>query len=166
MKNILNMDKQRRFISISVSALVIAFSVFAIKANAQNILQTKPRLMYNYLLFTDTILDFKHLQSTLPDGARMQLTDDIAKVKRTELIQFIDRGDSVDRFWYVNNTIFTQCKLVVVQHKKVVEEILFWPNAESVEVEIKLLQTKKYTIKTLLGELVLEQREIEIATKN
>jgi hypothetical protein len=93
--------------------------LFIQNVNAQQgLLKTQPRLFYNYLLFTDTILDFQHLQTTLPEGARMQLTDDVSKVKRAELIQFKNRGDSIDRFWYVNNTIFTQCKLVVYQNNK------------------------------------------------
>jgi hypothetical protein len=96
----------------------------------------------------------------------MQLTDNITKVKRTELIQFKNRGDSIDRFCYVNNTIFTQCKMQVYQNKKIVEEILYWPNAESVEVDTKLLEAKKYSIKIMQGETVLEEREVMVECKN
>ena len=102
---------------------VIGFICILAQLQAQNILQTKPRLMYNYTLFTDSVfaIDYKKL----PEGARPQLTDDIKAVAKKQLIQFTDRGDSIDRFWYVNNTCFTQCKFVVYQNKKVVEEILF-----------------------------------------
>jgi hypothetical protein len=142
------------------------FAVFVGVLFLQNVyaqlvlLKTQPRLMYNYLLFTDTLLDFQHLHSTLPEGARMQLTDDVSKVKRVELIQFKNRGDSIDRFWYVNNTIFTQCRIVVYQNNKKIEDILFWPNAESVEVDTRLLNGTKYSINVMQDEVILEERDI------
>jgi hypothetical protein len=47
------------------------FAVFVCVLFLQNVyaqlglLKTQSRLMYNYLLFTDSILDFQHLQSIL-----------------------------------------------------------------------------------------------------
>jgi hypothetical protein len=143
---------------ILISYLLVSYQLFA----QQAILKTQPRLFYNYLLFTDTILNFQQLQTTLPDGARIQLIDDLAKVKKTKLIKFANRGDSTVRLWYVNNTIFIPCKLVVLQSKKVIAEIAFWPNAESVEIDLKLLANGHYTFAISDGKQVLEEGNLEV----
>ena len=157
-KKLLNINMKKYLL------FVIGFICILAQLQAQNILQTKPRLMYNYTLFTDSVfaIDYKKL----PEGARPQLTDDIKAVAKKQLIQFTDRGDSIDRFWYVNNTCFTQCKFVVYQNKKVVEEILFWPNAESVEVDTKLLNPTKYVLQIWLDNAILEKRDAIIGGKD
>jgi hypothetical protein len=141
--------------------LLFILLVYTISTQASNsVLSTKPRLMYNYVLYTDSA--FKHDYTKLPDGAKPQLTNDLLSVKKTTLVPFVNKGDHVLRYWYINNTMFTPCKLVLYQNEQLIETILFWPNAESFEIDTKLLKPNKYSIKILDGVTVLEERVFEV----
>lgn len=142
--------------------IAIFFYCFCLQTmQAQSkIVTTQPRLLYNYFLYTDSILDFQYLQTTLPEGARLQMTDDLVRVKKSELIQFKNKEDGIDRFWYVNNTILTPCTLQVYQANQLMQEILFWPNAETFSIDTKLLKQSNYRFKILSNDYLLAEKEI------
>lgn len=142
-----------------ITIIICCFCLHTMQAQ-NKIVTTQPRLLYNYFLYTNTILDIQHLQTILPEGARLQVTDDIERVKKSELIQFKNKEDGIDRFWYVNNTILKPCTLQVYQANQLMQEILFWPNAETFSIDTKLLKQSNYRFKILSNDYLLAEKEI------
>jgi hypothetical protein len=142
----------RKLICTVVFSLCTA-SVFA-QNKKQSLLSVHPRVMLNYTLYTTT--PYGHNYKALPDGARPQLTNNIAAFAKHELVKFADKGDSILRFWYINNTCFTQSKVVLYCNADIVDSILCWPIGEYFAVDAKLFGSDTYRFEILVDDRVVQ----------
>jgi hypothetical protein len=143
--------------------VLFCFVCLSSSAQQQNILSVHPRVMLNYTLYTTSANG--HNYKALPDGARPQLTNNIAAFAKQELVTFTDRGDSILRFWYINNTCFTQCKVVLFCNNIPVAHILCWPIGEYFGIDTKLLGTGIYRFEILIDDKVVERKDLEFGFK-
>jgi hypothetical protein len=147
-----------------IFAIILFFAACSSSsAQQQNVLSVHPRVMLNYTLYTTTA--YGHNYKALPDGARPQLTNNIAAFAKQELVTFTDRGDSILRFWYINNTCFTQCKVVLYCNNIPIANIMCWPIGEYFGIDTRQLSEGVYRFEILIDDKVVERKDLELGLK-
>jgi hypothetical protein len=115
---------------------------------------TRPRLQYNYVLYTaDTALNFRMLM--LPLGARVHYHPQPTSVAKQELRHILDSSENKTRFWYRNNTLMHTCQAIIKYNNKTIASKTFWPNAEIIEIDKAILKGKKCSLEIWNGEIML-----------
>jgi hypothetical protein len=135
----------------------ILFLLLITSSVQAQILSTVVRGNYNYFIYVNEAPSQAVLKQ-LPRGAIVQYNYN--QELQTTLVQNTWPDSNKSVYWYRHNMLLHKCTLILYANDKEQERINFWPNAELVFVDNKFLDNKKYRIKIVNGEEVLEAREL------
>ncbi len=121
------------------------------------ILSTAVRGNYNYFIYVNEAPSQVMLKQ-LPRGAIVQYN--YKETLKATLVQNTWPDSNKTVYWYRHNMLLTKCTLILYANNIEQERISFWPNADLVLVDNKFLENKKYSIKIVSGDEVLEEREL------
>jgi hypothetical protein len=93
----------------------------------------------------------------LPQGARVEFTDNIDLQKKASLTKMLDETDGKLKFWYRNNWLLTPCQALILKDKKIIAEKTFWPNAEMLLIPKVPLKAREYILQIMQDGVVLEE---------
>jgi hypothetical protein len=145
------------FQKILKSILLLICLLLFIKNTDAQIIETQERINFSYFLYTQAAPSPLQLRK-LPQGARVEFTDNIDLQKKASLTKMLDETDGKLKFWYRNNWLLTSCQALILKDKIIIAEKTFWPNAEMLLFPISALKAGEYILQIMQDGVVLEAR--------